>query len=212
MELNSQKYWFEQKFKRKPKNWTFEEIHDLWIRVGERSEKRRQELLRYQDLIIKEIPKNDKGERLLYFMLRDDLYSYNFRYRDDFKSYGVSTNLVRFSTDKITARSEKIDFIISNEKQFEMGKQYRYLDKMCSHKHYRVFEILWRNVEEYLQKSFKDLPYLKTDVFIISISNKKYYVKVDEQHRFSYKKFHFGGEVTDGEIVISGNPLNSIYI
>jgi hypothetical protein len=37
-------YFFEFKFKRKPKNWTIEQVHELWLRAKERTNQRRSEL------------------------------------------------------------------------------------------------------------------------------------------------------------------------
>ena len=94
----------------------------------------------------------------------------------------------------IISIDEKIEFILNNEKVFEMGEKYRQLDRMLSYLHYNIFDLLWYEVEEFLRKEFKEVKYFKEDVIKISIGNKIYYAQIDPQHRFQYKKFHFRGE------------------
>lgn len=186
--------YFKYKYKRDPKMWTIEQLHDIWIRLSERSEKRRQKLLEYQDEIIKQITPNDRGERLIYFEANGRIFKYRFTRSRDVDSYGVSKDILDFSKDPVQARNEKIEFILNNEKVFEMGEKYRQLEKMLSYIHYNIFGLLWYEVEEFLRKEFKEVKYFKEDFIKISIGNKVYYAQIDPQHRFQYKKFHFRGE------------------
>jgi hypothetical protein len=41
MNVNFKKHFFEFKFKRKPKKWTIEQVHELWLRSKERTNKKR---------------------------------------------------------------------------------------------------------------------------------------------------------------------------
>jgi hypothetical protein len=127
------------------------------------------------------------------FKYRFTLANAYFRSRD-VDSYGVNTDTLDFSKDPVQARNEKIEFILNNEKGFEMGEKYRQLDKMLSYLHYNIFDLLWYEVEEFLRKKFKDIKYFREDVIKINISDKIYYAQIDPQHRFQYKEFHFRGE------------------
>ena len=82
------------------------------------------------------------------------------------------TDRLTFSKDPVRGRDEKIEFILNNEKVFEMGEKYRQLDRMLSYLHYNIFDLLWYEVEEFLRKEFKEVKYFKEDVIKISIGNK----------------------------------------
>lgn len=185
---------FKWKFRRDPKIWTIEQIHDVWLKLVDRSEKRKKDLLDYQNFIISKVPENDKGERIIFFEKDEFIYKYVFKYEDYYKSCFRSTDRLTFSKDPVRGRDEKIEFILNNEKVFEMGEKYRQLDRMLSYLHYNIFDLLWYEVEEFLRKEFKEVKYFKEDVIKISIGNKIYYAQIDPQHRFQYKKFHFRGE------------------
>ena len=82
-----------------------------------------------------------------------------------------------------------------------MGQKFYDLYQMESHLHWVVYQVLWGEIEEKLQKRFKnDIP---GEVFTIDICGDKYYVKTDDQYRYgSYKKFKLAGLVTGESIKI----------
>jgi hypothetical protein len=189
---------FEFKFKRKPRLRSIDEIHELYLRAKERSDERWRLKLELQNLIVKEIPKNDNNEIIVYFNNQRDpknLYQFTMRYNSDWKGYELSRNRVEFSKDIVAARSEKIHFILNNEKAFELGQKYYELHNMNSYLDHKVMSILWEIVENKLREHYKKLEENPNrDVFIIKMGSKKYFVQVDEQHRFGYLKFHLKGE------------------
>lgn len=207
---------FVKRYKRRLKNWTIDEVHDLWLRACDRGAKRYQEKAKYNDKIVKEVPANERGEHIVYFTHRNDpknICYYNFRYHQDWKGYGVSQNRV-----ELKSRDEKLTFLLAkDQKLFDMGQEYHRLDYMCSNLQYRVREVLWRMVETELQKKFKNEKHIP-DVFILKIGTKKYYVELDSQHRFGYLRFHLKNEHIDGEYIafdgtpqpekVAKNPLN----
>lgn len=174
---------FEKKFKRKPKIWTIEKIHDLWVKACHRSSVRNNIISEYTNRIIKEIPKNSKGEHIVYFRHKkypEEIMQYSFSYHDGFKSYGMSTSN---TNAKLMTREEKLDFFLTNEKAFEMGQEYYKIKKMYgrnpTHLQYIVQKIMWELIEDKLRKHFKGLNITPSDIFIIDISDKKYYVELD---------------------------------
>lgn len=195
---------FEWKFKRVPKIWTVEQIHDLWLRAEERGSKKYADSSAYIQEIVKEIPKNERGEHVVYFYHRRDnsLCKYSLSYHRDWKCYGISQGHVEFSKDKVAGRDEKITFLLTNQRAFEMGQRYHELDGMKSNLQYRVKAILWQIIEDKLRDHYKKLDTNPPDVFTINIGDYKYYVKTDEQHRHGWLKFHWGGEVIDESIKI----------
>ena len=195
--------YFERRFKRKPKVWTIEEIHSLWQGACVRSEARWKIISDYTKEIVNQIPKNDRGEHVIYFKhdKNSTLMQYKFSYHRDWKSYGVSTDTVSFST-----REEKLEFFTANELAFEMGQKYYELKKMSSDLNHKVKYFMWEMVEAKLQKHFRDLDVIPPDVFVIDISDRKYYVELDTQHRYGgYLKFHFKGECTEGSLKLEGD-------
>lgn len=197
--------WFEDKFNRKPKEWSIEQIHALYERAKKRSNKRWKTKSDFIKEIVSKIPKNNKGEHVIYFYNpkdKNNIYQYNFKYNNDYKSYSIGRDRVEFSKDIVAGRQEKLDFILSHDDSFELGQKYHDLDKMCSYLEHRVMRILWMLVEDKLRDHFKKTDTLPKSVFIIDIGPKKYYVKIDDQHRFGYMKFHLGGEYTDEIIKI----------
>ena len=149
---------FEFRFKRKPNMWTIEQVHDLWTRACERGSKRQADITSCIKNIVKEIPKNDKGQHIVYFYYKNDTHvsSYTFTYHHNFKSHGYITDTVRFSKDKVVARDEKLDFILSKERAFEMGQEFYSLKKMETSLHCLVMNIMWEMVENKLRKQFKE--------------------------------------------------------
>jgi hypothetical protein len=61
------KWEFEIKFGKQPREWSFKELHDLYIRAKERADKRRKEHSDFINKIIKEVQPNERGEHRVYF-------------------------------------------------------------------------------------------------------------------------------------------------
>lgn len=184
-----------EKFGRKPKQWTIELLHDLWIRSRERSDKLNEEIWNYIKNIAGTIPEID-GKHFVYFRQNGDIRAYVIEWSNTFKSYTIhTTNLSEFKT-----RDERINFFISTDLNFEMGEELLRLNKLESKLHYRVFEIFWEKVEEQLQKKFKTVR--PKESFVIKISDKKYIIKTEDRYG-DYKKFKLECELTDDVTVIS---------
>ena len=193
-----EKELFSYKFKREPKSWTLEEVQDLWERASKRGKKRQSMISKVYDKIINEIHKDERGKKTVYYTENDKVYNYEFSYTSEFKSWGYSTRGVEFSKDKSKARDEKIEFILSNDRAFELGKEFRDIKKMGTRLEYRVKQIFVDEIENKLKKIYKDK--FPPDITVVKVGDKKYYFAVDDQHRFSYLKFHFKGEVKDNTI------------
>lgn len=187
------------KFNREPKIWTIEEVHDLWIRSCERAVKRGKESTKVYNEVINEIPKIGNYKKI-YYTIDGKVYEYSFSWSSSFKSYGYSSNQVRFSENKVIARGEKIDFILSNEKAFELGERYRKAKKLECSVQRRVKSIMCEMVCDKLKEVYKDK--FPPDITQVNIGDKKYYFAVDDQNRYDYLQFHYKGEVQDNTIVV----------
>jgi len=191
--------FFILKFKRKPKVWTIESIHELWMRVSERGNKQRNRLREVTNEIVSKIPKQGDSrysKQVVYCSIpgSDKIKTYSFSYHHDFRSYGVSEDRLSFSTDKVKGREEKIDFLLNNELAFELGEKYQEAKRYTSDLQYVVEHILWEMIYDELRKKYKDE--FPPNVIVVSISDRKYYVTVEDKYGY-YLKFKWQMEVTN---------------
>lgn len=202
--LNYQRFWgnsdfFKMKFKREPKVWTIESIHDIYLKVLERHRIRQQLVIDCVDRIVNEVHEFEKDKRKVYFTKDGRFYQRELNKSYDFNSWGIcSPDLVKFNSDKtIHNRNEKLEFLLSNEKAFELGELYESLQGNTRHYHLRVKEILSEMIQDKLRKIYKELE--SPRILTVSIGDRKYYVECEDQYRYSrsYKKFNLLNEVTE---------------
>lgn len=202
-----EKDWFEHIFgkgtyrKVKPRVKTLEYVHDLWLRSSERCQKQQAYISSVIDEIVTTIPKNTKGEWVAYFKLRGIFYSYNISYNREFRSHVYSTRRVEFNEDLAVSRNEKLEFILANEEAFRLGEKLKLAEKYRSNKSYMVKSKMHDMIEDKLRAHFRATGTLPKDITIVEIGDKKYYAKVDSQHRYSYLKFKLVGNVEETETV-----------
>lgn len=199
-----QEYLFEQIFKRKPKVWTLEKIHDLWLRTSNRKERRLNKTRKLWKDIIADMGNSKKEAFSIYHENENgETYEYNFSCSNLTDDYGCSSGLVKFSDDINKAREEQIDFLLANEKAYEWGDLYK---KDASEKqrfHYVVESIFFRMIEEKLMSHFKNSDVRPKETFRISIGGKEYYIKASGDGLYTkkyYVKYEFAGAVEN-------NPL-----
>jgi hypothetical protein len=81
---------FEHKFKRKPKEWSLEQLHDLYLRAKVRAEKRASHTQSIMDMIDKEIPKFDRKSQVYFYQTSNDttyLRQYEFTWKCRYDKY-----------------------------------------------------------------------------------------------------------------------------
>ena len=187
---------FIQRFKRPYKKWTIEELHDLWVKLKDRNIKRRLEVVNFQNEIAKQIVKNKNGEYIFYYE-NGRIWKYTMVWHREYNCYGVSSEILN-----LKSREDKLEFLLLNDiKLFEIGNKYRKLEKMTSRMEYVPREILERMIQDKLEKKFKNSHNIP-DIFTIDIDNKKYFIELDEQYRYSYKKFHLKNECNDSHFTL----------
>lgn len=189
---------FKYKFGRDPRNWTIDQLHNLYIRSNERTNKRRKEYSNYIDSIIKEIPKNDNGYHIVYFSNKGRDFQYEISYNTSYKSWAIRTESL-----ELKSREDRLFFLLhsSNIKTFEMGQKLFDLGKLRSNLHYIVKEVMWELVEKELKDRFKGKS-IRDEIFIIDISGKKYFVEIDENSYGNYYKFNMKNEFVDEIILV----------
>jgi hypothetical protein len=196
--VNFLRRWeFECKFDRDPKTWSFKELHDLYLRAKERADRRRKEFSDFIDMIINEVEPNEKGERHVYLERENGTYMYCIRKDENF-GWSYSTNYVTFSKDVVTAREEKIDFILTNQRKFELGEKLRKLDKMKSSFDRHVFGIIEEAMDEELRKRYKKVKnHYVPKVIKVNLGGTVYYAALDKDSRnsgYDWKRFEILGQ------------------
>lgn len=193
---------FEWKFKRKPKVRTISEIHDLYLRAKERSEKKSNEVLECINEIVRDIPptKNNNGRfndsYITYFYIDDILHQYKMTYEDSYQSYGTSSDRVKFDEGSVEdIRDKKIHFILNNQRALELGEKYRRLSAANKYLHYTIREAFEVMIIDTLQTKFKDVRAFDLPKAIpVIVGGKRYVFTIDPQSWGTYKKFIFLGE------------------
>lgn len=202
--LNYQRFWgnsdlFKMRFKREPKVWTIDEVHELYLKSFERHSKRQKLVIDCVDRIVSEVQEFEKGKRKVYFTKEGKFYQRELSKNSEYDSWGIrSADLVKFSSNStLVDRNEKLEFLLSNEKAFELGELYQSLQGNTKHLHLHVREILSEMIQDKLRFIYKEkeAPRIST----ISIGDRKYYIECDDQTRYSriYKKFKLLNEVTE---------------
>ena len=195
--VNFLRRWeFECKFDRDPKTWSFKQLHDLYTRAKERADKRRKEFSEFIDNIISELEPNDKGYYQVYFDREGTTSMYSIR-KDDHFSWAYSTDRVTFSKDVVAGREEKIDFLLNNERKFELGEELRRLEKMKSVFDRHVFHIIEEAVNEKLCEKFKKIKnHLIPKVIKVDLGGNIYYAALTKDSRnsgYDWKSFEILG-------------------
>jgi hypothetical protein len=197
--VNFLRRWdFECKFGRDPKTWSFKELHDLYLRAKERADRRRKDFSDFIDKIINEVDPNEKNEHRVYFNRDGGIaYMYSIR-KDDHFGWSYSTNQVTFSKDIVLGREEKIEFILSNQRQFELGEELRRLEKMKSSFDRHVFGIMEEAMDEELRIRYKKLKnYDVPKVIKVNLGGTVYYAALDRDSRssgYDWKRFEILGK------------------
>jgi hypothetical protein len=196
---------FKLRYGRNPKTWTITMLYDLWLRASARSEARRQKLLDYTQHLVKEIPANKDGNHIIYFYSdhwdKNEIYCYKFSkflYRAK-HTYGVSSSQLSLKN-----RKEVLEFILSNDKAFEIGQEYDRLNRLMSHWHYMVWSVMEKMVAEQLKNHFKELGAYPTETFAVTIAGEKYFINAIDKFgngHFEFKICNKFNEIQDIELV-----------
>jgi hypothetical protein len=196
------KWEFECKFDREPKEWSLDELYDLYLRAKERADKRNLDFTNHIKNIIESVEPNN-GYHEVYFNVNGWVMKYQIS-KPDYSDWAYSTNRVEFSKDVVKGREEKIDFILGKEIQFELGVEMKRLEKMRSNFHRHIFCIISDVIDEKLNKKYKgvrnfDIP----KVLKVDIGGVIHYVALDKQsrdHSYNWKRFEIIGK-EDNEII-----------
>jgi hypothetical protein len=197
---------FERKFNRKPKSWTVEQLHDLYLRAKERAEKRWNISKEIMEEIQKEVFCHDNRTKVYFYQtVRDETYlrSYEFNWSGLYNkhtSYSIGD-------PKLNNREERLDFLISNTKAFELGQKFRdskVLEDMAWTSSWKIRDIFWQVLERKLRNIYEDK--VVKDTILVEISGYKYFIHVENGY-YGYPSFSLKNEF-DGEIIKVGGTID----
>jgi len=192
--------------KKEPRIRSIENIHDLWIKTGNRIDEVRSEYNACIKKITQEVEPNSNKEYLVYFSQSEHIRSYKIRYEESWGCYGSSIGDVRRMD-----REERLCFILTSANQFELGSEFREinsrLDKCYKH-HSIVFRALWQVIERYLRKKLDNCKKIPK-ILNIKIGENLYYISVENRGQH-YHKFEFLGEVNNDVIELGNDVMETI--
>jgi hypothetical protein len=174
-------------FKRKPKQWSLEQLDDLRIRSAIRSKKRWEDLYDYIDVIVEKVPKNKFGRHVVYFEDNGKIRQYEFHeyynHQTEKISYGFSCGDVC-----LKSRKELLYFLLLDE-NCHMGNNFKNLRNLCTIYGDVVHIIFCDVLYSKLHKHFKKIKQIPPPVFTICIGKNKYYIKTVNDHGSIDSKF-----------------------
>jgi hypothetical protein len=191
---------FKYKFNREPKNWTIEQLHDLYFRTKDRALDRSKICKDIVEKIKSEIiyDSSESGYNyktyLVYFYQESNkttyLRQYKLTFHDSRDSYSYSIN-----DPKLNSREERLDFILANGRAFELGQEFyeaKRIEDMAWKSMWVVKSVMWEEVESKLREIYKYGEKYAPDTLVIQIGEKQYFVHVDNSH--GYSKFQLKDE------------------
>ena len=187
--------YFRSRYNRDPKNWTLESLYELYLKAFERNEIRQKYRSSITDRVINEIEEFESGKRKIYYRTDDgDIIQYTLEYRKEFKGWAIGHDYLKFDNkNKEQNRNEKLEFILSKEKEFELGKLYYESDRL-SYMHYQIWEIISLEVCEKLRERFKDVVTVP-NIFTVKVGPAEFYVTCTQNHSVYYKDFKLMNKV-----------------
>lgn len=179
------------------RNYSLTEIHDLWYKFEQRKKERNSILCDYINQIVKEIPQNSRKEHIIYYERNGKTHQHVFRKSSDF---GGSTYSWSNEPVKYVSREESLDFFLSNEKQFEMGKEFRkiYL-KATSGFTYHLGGVFIESLQKHLRDKLNNEPSVHAKIITVKIGDKKHWVKASRKNGY-YMDYEYISEAIEETI------------
>jgi hypothetical protein len=194
---------YEDRFGRKPKTWTPEQLMVLYKNAKERSVKRQKSISDVIYQAIENIKPNENGYVCLYTYAKDgDIIVHNLREDKDY-GWGWSQSRLTFSKDEVKRRDEKINFLLENELAFELGEELNKRDRMRSSLHSYVMQAIREVVDTRLREEFKNTPFSEIPkIMTIDFGGTEFYAALDTASTSSWRKFELLDQVKEKTIKI----------
>ena len=182
---------YDRKEYRSFRKYSLTQIHDLWYKFEKRKRERNLILCDYINQIAKEIPANSKKEHIVYYDRNGKTFQHVFH-----KSYD---GYYSFSNEpvKYVSREDSLDFFLSNEKQFEMGKEFRkiYLKASGSFSYY-ISSVFIESLQKHLREINPRYFSWYDKILTVKIGDKKHWVKATRKNGY-YIEYEYISEAIE---------------
>jgi hypothetical protein len=124
---------------------------------------------------------------------RGQTFKYTFRKSSDFPGhYSYSDEPVKY-----VSREDSLDFFLSNEKQFEMGKEFRkiYL-KTSSNFTFYLREVFSESLQKHLRDKVNNDFFWHNKILTVKIGDKKHWVKATRKNGY-YIEYEYISEAIE---------------
>lgn len=183
---------FEFKFGRKCKVWTIEQLHDLWIKAKERTQKRKQLLSDCIRDIVENITPDKDGVRKVYHTGQHGVIQVSFKYNKYYKSQGFSSEILKKNT-----REDRLEFLLANEIAFQKGEAFNKIYVLQTYLDSVIKEIMWDDINVKLAEKIDG--YSTNIILKIRISDREYYVMTTDNGY--HKSFTLLNEAIQNDII-----------
>jgi hypothetical protein len=184
---------YDRKEYRSFRKYSLKQIHDLWYKFEKRKRERNLILFDYINQISKEIQANSKKEHIVYYDRNGKTFQHVFH-----KSYD---GYYSFSEPvKYVSREDSLDFFLSNEKQFEMGKEFRkiYLKATSSFTYY-LGGVFIESLQKHLRDKLNNDFFWYDKILTVKIGDKKHWVKATRKNGY-YIEYEYISEAIEETI------------
>jgi hypothetical protein len=192
------KEYFIQKFGREPKSWTIDELHNLYIRVRDRSNRRWVDFKNYvYGVVLKEIPKFE-GKYYIYYYQDNSIRGFEITNNHDGFRY-------TFSDPTFKTREDKLKFILNADpRNFKIGQEFYRLKRLHSSSSSTTWKIK-SFLAEKISKKLKEVEdksiFRDKSIAIVNISGVKYVVNIQNINYDNYFDFKWDGEILNENII-----------
>jgi hypothetical protein len=161
---------YNKKEYRNLQKYSLTQIHDLWYKFDKRYKKRNLILSNYIDEIVKEIKPNKSGEHIVYYTEKGKTKKYIFS--KSVMGYGFHNRDVEMT------REESLDLLLTDEKPFQMGKEFRRIYLMASGtiRHY-LKEVFIDSLKFKLRNKINLDVWTDNQILTVKIGDKTHWVK-----------------------------------
>ena len=199
MRVNYKNSGYKFRFGKDPKEWSIEQLHQLYLDAYSRASKKNKIVLGIIQRISDELPDagvySNRKTRILFKEKGDKVYKRVLSYQDEWGSWGIgSWEELKFTGTISDIREEKLNLLLSCQKQFELGALYDKYNRDNLYLYRIPWEALCEKVIDKLREKFdkKTAP----EYFTITIGDRDYIVHCGDDSRYNrfYKSFSLKNE------------------
>jgi hypothetical protein len=178
-------------YKREPKTWSIQEVHDLWVKAKQRNNNLRKRFNDFIDSIPNQVEQNSDGNYILYYNINNSVQCIILNFKGRFGGWSYHTRSIDEKDRDLTLR-----YWISDDKITELGNEFIRLERNRGFRLEAIVNnILSEMIDQHFRKYFENLKKYPPETFIVNISDKSYIVYVDD--RLNFPRYKLSSELTE---------------